>query len=164
MDVSDRSRARVEERLTRLEEEFGSPAVTQTTFEVDGESYRRAVEHSRDGQLDVHAIVRDDDGAVLLSEDDEEWIIPRGQTRPGESLEAAARRIVKDRTGLDCSVAEAVRASISGVRNGDDEDDAAVYRLSVVFTAELADSETTTTEATEAVRWDADRDAVSELV
>ncbi|MBX0321790.1 NUDIX domain-containing protein [Halomicroarcula sp. F13] len=161
MDVSDRSRARVEERLTRLDEEFGSPSVTQTTFEVGEESYQRAVEQSRDGQLDVHAIVRDEDGAVMLREGDGEWMLPRGQTRPGENVETAAKRIVRDAAGVDCTVTDAVRANISGVRNADDEDDETVYRLSVVFTAELVEDDES---AGEAVRWDSDPDAVGELV
>ncbi|QIO22278.1 NUDIX hydrolase [Haloarcula sp. JP-L23] len=162
MDVSDRSRARVEERLSRLDAEFGSPAVTQTTFEVDEESYERAVERSRDGQLDVHAIVRDEDGAVMLREGDGEWMLPRGQTRPDEDLETAAKRIVRDAAGVDCTVTDAVRATISGVRNGDDESAETVYRLSVVFTAELTEAEGQ--RGDEAVRWDANPDAVGELV
>src|SRR6056297_2451516 len=96
MDVASRSRSRVEERLTRLEEEFGSPEVTQTTFEVGEQRYQRALERSRDGQLDVRVVVRDDDGAVLLQEGDGEWLVPRGQTEPGEGLAEAVRRIVRD--------------------------------------------------------------------
>jgi len=67
MDVADRSRARVEERLTRLESKFDAPTVTQTTFEVDEERYQRAVEESRGGQLDVRTVVRDDDADVLFT-------------------------------------------------------------------------------------------------
>ena len=158
MDVADRSRARVEERLTRLESKFDAPTVTQTTFEVGEERYQRAVEQSRGGQLDVRTVVRDDDGSVLLREGDGEWTIPSGQTRPGESPEAAAERVVSETADVDCSVTDAVSANISGVRNGDDESAETVYQLSLVFAAELIDSPDATDGA---VRWDAD--AVSEI-
>ena len=158
MNVADHSRARVEERLKRLESNFGTPTVTQTTFEVGQERYQRAVEQSRDGQLDVRTVVRDGDGSVLLSEGNGEWTIPSGQTGPGESPEAAARRVVSEAAAVDCSVTDAVRANISGVCNGDDESAETVYRLSVVFAAELIDSPDATDGG---VRWDAD--AVSEI-
>jgi len=161
MDVASRSRTRVEERLTRLEEEFGPPEVTQTTFEVAEERYQRSLERSRDGQLDVRCVVRDDDGAVLLREGDGEWMVPRGQTRPNERLAEAVRRIVREATGVDCTVTDAVSADIHGIRNEDDESASTVYRLSVVLTAEVVDS---SEPSEESVRWDADADAVSELV
>jgi len=161
MDVASRSRSRVKERLTRLEEEFGSLEVTQTTFEVGEKRYQQTIERSRDGQLDVRAVVRDDDGAVLLREGDGEWMVPRGQTRPDERLRAAVRRIVSDAAGVDCAVTDAVSANIHGVRNGDDESADTVYRLSVVFVAEVVEADDPNEEA---VRWDAEADAVTELV
>jgi len=160
MDVASRSRSRVEERLTRLEAEFDSLDVTQTTFEVGSERYQRALDRSRDGQLDVRAVVRDNDGAVLLREGDGEWLVPRGQTEPGEGLAEAARRIVRDAAGVDCTVTDAVTAKIHGIGNSDDETAGTVYRLSVVVTAEVVE----TGDGGESVRWDADAEAISELV
>jgi len=161
MDVASRSRSRVEERLTRLEEEFGPPEVTQTTFEVEAERYQRSLERSRDGQLDVRCVVRDDDGAVLLREGNGEWIVPRGQTQPDERLSEAVKRIVREAADVDCTVTDAVSANIHGIRNEDDESASTVYRLSVVFTAEIVDS---AEPSGESVRWDAEADPVSELV
>ncbi|PSP83696.1 hypothetical protein BRC96_07715 [Halobacteriales archaeon QS_6_64_34] len=161
MDVADRSRSRVEERLKRLEEQFGPPEVTQTTFEVAKERYQRSLERSRDGQLDVRCVVRDDDEAVLLREGNGEWLLPRGQTRPDERLSEAVRRIVREAAGVDCTVTDAVRANIHGIRNEDDESAGTVYRLSVVFAAEVIDS---AEGSEESVRWDAEADAVGELV
>ena len=145
----------------RLEEQFGPPEVTQTTFEVAQQRYRRALERSRDGQLDVRCVVRDDDGAVLLREGDGEWTLPRGQTRPDERLSEAVRRIVREAASVDCTVTDAVRATIHGIRNEDDESAATVYRLCVVFAAEVVDTAEPTAES---VRWDAEADAVGELV
>ena len=161
MDVASRSRSRVEERLTRLEEEFGPPEVTQTTFGVSEERYQRSLEQSRDGQLDVRCVVRDDDGAVLLREGNGEWLVPRGQTEPGEGLSDAVKRIVRETAGVDCTVTDAVSANIHGIRNEDDESASTVYRLSVVFTADVVDAGKPSEKS---VRWDAEADAVSELV
>ena len=161
MDVASRSRSRVEERLTRLEEEFGAPEVTQTTFEVGEERYQRTLERSRDGQLDVRCVVRDGDGAVLLREGNGEWMVPRGQTRPDEPPAAAVRRIVRQTAGVECAIVDAVSADIHGIRNGDDESASTVYRLSVVFTADVVDSADPNGES---VRWAAETDPVGELV
>jgi len=161
MDVASRSRSRVEERLSRLEAEFGTPDVTQTTFEVGQERYQRAIERSRDGQLEIHAVVRDDAGRVLLREGDGGWMIPRGQTRPDERLPAAVRRIVRETVDVDCSVTGACSANIHGIRNSDDDGADTVYRLSVVFTAEIAN---TVEIDEESVRWDSDADAIGGLV
>ena len=161
MDVASRSRSRVEERLTRLEEQFGPPEVTQTTFEVSEERYQRSLERSRDGQLDVRCVVRDDDGAVLLREGNGEWMVPRGQTEPDEGLSEAVRRIVREAAGVDCTVTDAVSANIHGIRNEDDESASTVYRLSVVFTADVVEEADPNGKS---VRWDAEADAVSELV
>jgi len=161
MDVASRSRSRVEERLTRLEAEFGPPEVTQTTFEVAEERYQRSLEQSRDGQFDVRCVVRDGDGAVLLREGEGEWIVPQGKTEPDERFSAAVKRIVREVAGVDCTVTDAVSANIHGIRNEDDESAATVYRLSVVFTAEVVEE---TDPNVESVRWDAEADAVSELV
>lgn len=160
MDLASRSRSRIEERLTRLEEEFGGVEVTQTTFEVAAQRYQRAIESSRDGQLDVRAVVRDDSGAVLVHEDDSEHLVPRGRTRPDERLCEAVRRIVREGAGIGCTVTDCVAANIRGLRNGDDEDADTVYRLSVVFAAEAVETDVP---AGEPVRWDTEADPVTEL-
>lgn len=137
MDVAARSRKRVRERLARLEQEFGPVAVDQTTFPVEPAAYERAVERSREGQVVVHASVHNGSGDVLLSEADGRWAIPRGRTQPTERPADAAERIVRETAGLDCTVRDVDRATIYGVRNGDDAGAETVYRLSVVFDAEV---------------------------
>ncbi|WP_135302216.1 NUDIX hydrolase [Haloarcula amylovorans] len=161
MNVSDRSRTRIKEWLERIESEVGSPTVTQTTFEVAEDSYRRALDQAEEGHIDVQVVVRDGSGAVLLNEGDSGWGVPRGQPHADEQLTEATERIVRDATGVDCVVTDATSATISGIRNADDETAPAVYRLGVVFTAELAEAEAATDEA---VRWDTDPDPVAELV
>ena len=160
MDGASRSRSRVEERLRHLEEEFGGVVVTQTTFEVGPQRYQRAIESSWEGQLDVRVVVRDNDGAVLLREGGGEWLVPRGRTRPDERLREAVRRIVRETAGIECAVTGAETANIHGIRNGDDETADTVYRLSVVFTAELAEADPP---ADDSVRWGSETDAIGEL-
>ena len=142
MDVAGRSRSRVEERLTRLEEEFGTPEVT-----------RRPTRRQ--------CVVRDGDGAVLLREGNGEWTVPRGRTRPDEPPTAAVRRIVRETAGVECAIVDAVSADIHGIRNEDDESASTVYRLSVVFTVDVVDSADPNGES---VRWAAETDPVGELV
>ncbi|MFB6223943.1 MAG: NUDIX domain-containing protein [Haloarcula sp.] len=137
MEVAERSRARVQEQLARLEQEFGSTAVDQTTFSVGPDAYQEAVERSREGQVDVRAFVRNEAGDVLLSEDNGSWSIPHGQTRGGERPASAAKRVVSDAAGVDCTIQDVVRATIRGVRNSADADDETVYRLSAVFDGEI---------------------------
>jgi hypothetical protein len=161
MDVASRSRDRVEERLQRLESEFGTLEVTQMTFEVDSDNYRRAVDRSREDRLSVRAVVRDDEGAVLVHEGENEWLCPQGETKPDEQVPDAVRRIVRDVADIDYSLLDTATANIHGIRNSDDETAATVYRLSVVFTAEATGP---VPAADDSVRWDTEADAAGELV
>ncbi|WP_336329752.1 MULTISPECIES: NUDIX domain-containing protein [unclassified Haloarcula] len=171
MEIAERSRARVQERLARLEQEFGSTPVDQTTFSVGAEGYQRAVERSREGQVDVHAFVHNESGDVLLSDADGSWEIPQGQTQGAERPAAAAERVVTETAGVSCTIRDAVRATICGVRNETDQNAETVYRLSIVFDAEvnsaaLEGDDTETVDGADAsIRWDDSSDvAVAELV
>ncbi|AUG46816.1 hypothetical protein BVU17_04520 [Haloarcula taiwanensis] len=172
MEIAERSRARVQERLARLEQEFGSTPVDQTTFSVGGEAYQRAVERSREGQVDVHAFVHNESGDVLLRDTDGSWEVPKGQTQGAERPAAAVRRVVTETAGVECTVRDAVRATICGVRNESDSNAETVYRLSIVFDAEINGAALNDGDGTEAVdeteasiRWDDASDvAVAELV
>lgn len=149
MGIGAASRERVEELLEVLETEYGSVTVNQTTFAVGPAAYDRAVERSREGRIAVHVVVHNESRDVLLREADGGWAIPRGETRPGEPLPAAPERIVRETAGLDCSVEDAERATISGVRNEDDPEADTVYTLSVVFTAVAPEAGA----ADDALRW-----------
>lgn len=172
MEIAERSRARVQERLARLEQEFGSTPVDQTTFSVDGEAYQRAVERSREGQVDVHAFVHNESGDVLLSDADGSWGIPQGQTRGTERPATAVERVVTETAGVACSIRDAVRATICGVRNEADPDAETVYRLSIVFDAEINSAALEDGDSTDiaekdgaSIRWDDPGEvAVAELV
>jgi ADP-ribose pyrophosphatase YjhB (NUDIX family) len=139
MEGVDRARDRVQERLDRLTEGDRSPTVNQETVVANSEQYRRAIERSLDGVFRVRVAVTDGTGDVLATTGEDEPALPCGRTEPNESLGTAARRIVREQAGLDCVPREVVEATISGVRNSDEPTAQAVYRLSIVYVAELAD-------------------------
>ena len=151
MDGNNRSREAVKERLARLEQEFGSVTINQTTFEVPADRYRRAVDHARDGAVEIRAVVRNDTDEVLLNEADDGWAVPRGRTRTGESPRSAAERIVSEDAAVDCTIRDVASVTITGICNGDDPAAETVYRLLVVFTGEVVDS---ADDDGEAVRWE----------
>ncbi|MFB6307770.1 MAG: NUDIX domain-containing protein [Haloarculaceae archaeon] len=139
MGVGEQSRRRIRERLDRLEQRYGSFPVNQTTLRVPREAYERAVDRSESGLADVYVEVRDDDD-VLFVRGDDAWQLPHGQTEAGESLEAGARRLVRESTGVDVRIDGLVRATIAGLRNGADPNAEPVYRLVVVFIARATES------------------------
>lgn len=54
----------------------------------------------------VSVVVPDDQGHILLIHrtDNKYWSIPGGGMEPGESVREAARREVKEETGIDCDI------------------------------------------------------------
>jgi len=54
----------------------------------------------------VSVVVPDDQGGILLIRrtDNRYWSVPGGGMEPGESVREAARREVKEETGIDCEV------------------------------------------------------------
>ncbi len=73
------------------------------SFTLDGE--RRAVA-ATEVRAGVGVIVVDSRGRVLLQKrsDCGQWGLPGGRINPGEDIETAARREVKEETGLDVRV------------------------------------------------------------
>ena len=156
------ARAVIQEQLAHLEAEYGSITVNQTNFEVEPAQYRQAREEAAGGTVDVHVIVRNETDDVLLREDDGEWVIPQGTTRPGEAPADAARRILREKAPVQASVDGVANATITGISSTEADGEETAYRLSVVFTAEMQDAaaavdpaDATGTDAP-AVRWDAD--------
>jgi ADP-ribose pyrophosphatase YjhB (NUDIX family) len=138
MDTASRSKSRIEERLTLIEEEFGSLAVTQTTVEVGDDQYQRALEYSRNNRLTVEPVVYNDGGEMLQKSDGE---LPCGQTKPNEGISAATRRIVREAADINCSVRDVDEATIYGFRNSADPKADTVYRLCVTVTARTGETD-----------------------
>ena len=71
------------------------------TFDLDADAFERA--RRRADRWGVGALVLHE-GRVLLVREDDQWFLPGGVREPGESLEAGARREVREETGLEVEV------------------------------------------------------------
>ncbi len=125
------SRVAVEERLSALEQRYGSFPVNQTTLTVPAAERERAPSDP-EGGVEVIAVVRNGDDELLLGEGESGWVIPRGMVGPEERLEGTVRRVVREAAGVDCVVDRPLRASIVGLR---DADGGTTFRLRVAFAA-----------------------------
>jgi ADP-ribose pyrophosphatase YjhB (NUDIX family) len=88
------------------------------TFDLDGDAFERA--RRRADRWGVGAFVHDADGRVLLVREDDRWILPGGAREPGESLEAGARREVREETGVDVELTGLAAISEQTFRHGDE--------------------------------------------
>jgi len=136
MAVVEVSREVVEERLGALEEAYPSFTVNQTTLSVCPEAYDRARERCRDGVADVYVQVHNEADDVLLVEGHREWTVPSVRPPTSQPIEVGTRRVLADRTGVQCRITDLERVTILGIRHEDDADRETVYRLVVVFAAE----------------------------
>lgn len=119
----------VGEDIERLEDRFGSFPVNQTTLDVSEACYESARERAGAEELDVYVRVRNDDGEVLHVGGDEGGSVPQCVSGPNEPLSAAVTRTVRTETGVECAVDDVARVTITGVRDEDDPDAEAIYRL-----------------------------------
>ena len=85
------------------------------TFDLDAEALARARRRADD--WGVGALVRHE-GRVLFVEQDGRWYLPGGVREPGESLEAGARREVREETGVDVEVVDLLAVSEQTFRHG----------------------------------------------
>lgn len=125
--MSSPSREDVADRLEELEEEYGQFDVRQTTVSVGADEHASAAEAP--GVVDVRVRVHNDDGEVLVVDDDLPWS-PVGEET---SLPVAAQEAVHEDAGVDCVVEGLERVTIVCVRGEDDADP--VYRLTAEFEA-----------------------------
>jgi len=83
--------------------------VRETTHEVDSDRFASARDRIEDDWTwAVGAVVTDEDGRVLLVREDDQWLAPGGKVEPGETLDAALVREVREETGVDVTVADLV--------------------------------------------------------
>lgn len=159
MSVAEGSRVRVEERLVALEEGYSGFPVNQTTLAVPRGAYERASEQCDRGLVDAYVQLYNDQEDVLLVEHDGEWVVPHGEPRASERVVPGTERIIRERTGVDCEITGVRRVTILGIRDEDDPDRPAVYRLIAVFTAQRIRDVDSLTEnqplgATDDIRWE----------
>jgi ADP-ribose pyrophosphatase YjhB (NUDIX family) len=139
MTVGDRTRSEVRRRIQRLRDRYGDFPVRETTVENDPDYFETGVELATEGWVgDAGAFVTDEEGRALLirhEESPDRWGTPGGGHEPGETLEATARREVREETGVDCSLVGVALARHKTVRHAEDPD-RELHLLTVEFAAE----------------------------
>lgn len=130
-----RSQERVTAALSTLNAVYDSFSVHQTSMSVDRDTYEHVAQHCERGVIEADVKVRHDKG-VLVLETDGVRRMPHGPIEAGdESIEAGARRLVKDLTGVTCDIIDLASANIVGIHDTSGPDREPVYRLSALFEA-----------------------------
>lgn len=130
-------RESVGQYIDLLESRYGRFAVNQTTVTVPAAGYERARERVDRGFIDAYVRVWNDDGEALHFRCEDAFALSDGDA----TLEASVRAAVRSETGVDATIAGVDSVTIAGIRNEDDADAAAVYRLLVLFDADHRDGD-----------------------
>lgn len=130
----DQTRERVTASLNALNSTYNSFPVRQTSVSVDQETYERTRRRCEHSIVDANVRVHHDSG-VLLLESDGERRTPSGAIETDEkSIEAAACRLVRERTGVSCYIVDLISAAIMNIHDTSRECEP-IYRLSALFKA-----------------------------
>jgi ADP-ribose pyrophosphatase YjhB (NUDIX family) len=157
MDVTARSRRRVDEALAALDARFGVERSIVWPWKVSPETYGRTVERFEAGTVGgAGAWVAREDGRVLLVREHERegWSEPSGTHEPGETLAETARREAREETGVEVDLDHVALAQRAVHVDRTDDDRPPVHRLVFVFAARHAGGTARAAEpGIEAVRW-----------
>lgn len=133
--ATGRTQKQVTEVLDTLQDSYDSFSIHQSSVSVDRETYERVAQRSEHGAIEVDVKVHNEEG-VLVCETDGAERTPHGLIEVGDApIEVAARRLVRERTGVSCHVVDLVSANIVAVHETTVADRKPVYRLSVLFEA-----------------------------
>jgi 8-oxo-dGTP diphosphatase len=157
MDDAERSEQWVTDQLDRLEETYGSAPVHQLGWTVPRTRYERAAdaEDAERAAAGVH-VTNEAEEVLLVRDRHGEWACPRGPVETGESLEAGAKRNVREATGISCAIASVERITIVGIGDETDRERPQIYCLVVRFVGSCGPDERVEC-AEEPVRWRASR-------
>lgn len=143
-----RSQERVTEALNVLDDAYDSFSIHQTSMSVDPDTYERVVRRSERGVVEADIKVQHGD-SVLVTETDGTERTPHGPIETTDtSIEAGARRLVKELAGVSCTIVDLASANIVAIHDTSEHDRGPVYRLSVLFEAIHS-----TGEPDESARW-----------
>lgn len=104
--------------------------VTESFRQLSPASFQQALTRvERESAASVGTVVRDPAGRVLLVSNtwSEGWIVPGGLAKPGESLPAAARREVREETGVDVDVGDPAEFRRQRLQNADGTDEVTMW-------------------------------------
>jgi 8-oxo-dGTP diphosphatase len=156
MTLAAQSREWVETQLTALQREYGdfdrvekSWTIPTGLYEFTRTRAERTLGDAPDadgGPVEGDALgggavwLAREDGAVLLArrEGDDGWSGPGGNREVGESFESAARRELREETGVDCRLGDAIAVTVMDLADASDLDRPAIRDCMVVFAGEYA--------------------------
>lgn len=144
----------VGECIDLLEGRYGRFAVNQTTVTVPAVGYERARERVDRGLIDAYVRVWNDDGRALHLRCEDPFALNESDA----NLEGSVRRAIRTEMGVEATIEDVGRVTIAGIRNEDDVEAPAIYRLFVLFDANYAGGTPADGE------WEADEGAVPEFV
>jgi len=140
-DLPTRSRERVADWLADLRDRYADFERVEKRWELAPAAYERDRERIAAGENGGAGIwVTNDDGEVLLvrNEGDDGWADPGGKREAGESFEAAARREVREETGVEATITGLREAHVLEVVDETDSDRPLLASLIVIFDGECA--------------------------
>ena len=138
---------RVADAVSRLREQYDTVPTRTTHWPVARATYEATRERAAQGTVGgagawVTRTVDDEREALVVRDrGDEGWSEPAGKQEPGETLAEAARREVREETGVSISVDGVTLATraIHTLEGRVENDEPPVARLVVVFDATPAD-------------------------
>ncbi len=143
MTITRRSRRAVVELMGRLEDEYGGFEVVGKTWSHEPPRYRRVVERFESGPLGGAGVwLANDTGEVLLVRNagEDGWSDPGGKIEPGETVEEAARRELREETGVACRITGVRELHVIRNRDGERNRPAVLERSSSSTASTLAAS------------------------
>lgn len=157
----------VRDQRQRLQDDYGEVTVETGTVDVPPAAFPEYVENAHDGYVgSAYAwVVRQPDQAgersetyaggeetreralLILPRGESDWGVPGGGLEGEESFEQAARREVREETGVDCEVTDLWHVEHLEWRSEDPDDERVSHTLHVCFDADYAGGQIAVQEA-----------------